>query len=511
MTLLKIEELSVSYQKVEAVKGVSFQIAEGESIGIVGESGSGKSTVVQAIMGLSSGQVTGNIEWMGEKKVGMIFQDPLTSLNPTMRIGDQIAEGMIFQRIATPKEARAKAIELLHLVGIREPEIRFRQYPHELSGGMRQRVLIAMALCCNPRLLIADEPTSALDVTVQAQILDLIKRMRCLFQMSLLLISHDFAVVAHCCESILVMYQGQIVERGSVEEVLHHPRHPYTQMLIHSIPRIDRPKSKPLPAVSYTERNNEPIPYPLIEAKQVSKVFKLGKKTIRAVDRVNLQIQKGEILGLVGESGSGKSTLGRILLGLMTPTEGEVLYETTPVTQLLPRRMQMIFQDPYSSLNPRMTIGAILTEPTHIHGLPNRVDELLDQVGLPLNSKQRYPHEFSGGQRQRIGIARALALNPQFLICDEPISALDVTIQAQIIELLLQLKKELHLTILFIGHDLGAVRYLSDRVAVMHQGKIVETGSADELFTHPRHPYTQILLSSVLKLFPIQTRTKSLI
>lgn len=593
--LLEINNLKVSFslygQELEAVRGISFTLDEGESVGIVGESGCGKSAAVQAITQLSMAhKIEGQIFFQGKnllesteeemrevrgKKIGMIFQDPMSSLNPTMKIGAQIEEGLIHHRIATKKEARAKAIELLQKTEVPYPEERLEQYPHQLSGGMRQRVLIAIAIACNPALLIADEPTTALDVTIQSQILQLLKKRDP--RMGLLLISHDLGVIAEVCDRVLVLYAGKIVEFGSIEQILHTPRHPYTQMLLRSLPHFSFSKREPLHSIegtppnmgnpiegcafsprcplasdvckqtppffgsaacwktgTYIESNpkgqldlpkNNPLnclyidssnkqelqektknlsAQPLVEVKNLTKVYLLGKTNVPAVQNVTFSIEKGEILGLVGESGCGKSSIGKMLLRLIPPTSGTILFQGEDITQnkskSLYKKMQMIFQDPYASLNPRMTIGDSIAEPLIIHKMKNRVDELLELVGLPLNAKGRFPHEFSGGQRQRVGIARALALNPDFIVCDEPISALDVSIQAQIINLLIRLQKELGLTYLFISHDLAMVRYISTRVAVMHRGEFVEIAPTETLYQSPKHPYTRSLLSSIPKL-----------
>lgn len=490
--MLIVEDLKVSFETIYAVQGVSFQVHEGETIGIVGESGSGKTTTFQAITGLIKGIVEGHASFDGGdvpsalgKKIGMIFQSPMSSLNPTMRVGAQIAEGIIFHKLTSKKQALERTLELLTLVGMEDCGLR---YPHELSGGQRQRVAIAIALACNPRLLIADEPTTALDALVQTQILDLIQDIQKKLRMSLILISHDLTMVGQICDRVLVFYNGKIVEQGSAKEILQRPKHPYTQMLLASRRAIKTPFQ---PTTCLMTVNN------------VTKHFPTGKKVFYAVEDVSLDIRKGEVLGLVGESGSGKSTLGKMLLGLIKPDYGEIRFEGAENKNLF-RKIQMIFQDPYSSLNPRMRIEDILAEPTRIHGLPNRVDELLRLVALPPEAKKRYPHEFSGGQRQRIGIARALALNPELLICDEPLSSLDVSIQSQIMKLLLTLKNELGLTLLFISHDLRVVRAIADRIAVMKNGKIVEIGDAEILCENPQHPYTRALFSHVLQKITLQ-------
>lgn len=478
--MLIVKNLNVSFtsqgESTQAVKGISFEIKSGETIGIVGESGSGKTTAFQAITGLlSQATISGLASFEGKdpklalgKQIGMIFQSPMSSLNPTMRIGDQIAEGMIYHGLATKRQAKETAIELLKLVGIHEE--RYNQYPHQLSGGQRQRIAIAIALSCHPKLLIADEPTTALDAIVQEQILQLIQQIQKKFGMSVVLISHDVKLVGKICDRILVFYHGKIVEQGNANEILKHPRHPYTQLLLASSASIQ------------VKKETEYLPW--IEMKNMTKCY----GNFRAVDHVTLSIRKGELLALVGESGSGKSTLGKILLGLISPDYGEITGKTT--------RFQMIFQDPYSTLNPRMRIADILEEPTRIHGKKSRVDELLNLVALPGNMKNRYPHELSGGQRQRVGIARALALDPELIVCDEPVSSLDLTIQAQIIKLLLKLKAELNLTMLFISHDLPMVQKIADRIAVMKEGKILEINTLDQL----KHSYTKELFTFCRKL-----------
>lgn len=480
--MLKVENINVTFtsrgETTHAVKGISFEIKAGETVGIVGESGSGKTTAFQAITGLlPQGTISGSALFDGMdlkaalgKKIGMIFQSPMSSLNPTMRIGAQIAEGMIYHGFATKSWAKKRANELLKLVGI--PEDRARQYPHEFSGGQRQRIAIAIALACNPRLLIADEPTTALDAIVQEQILHLIQEIQKKWGMSLILISHDLKLVGKICDRILVFYNGKIVEQGNAREILTRPNHPYTQVL--------------LAAGSSIQVKKEIEYFSWIEMKNITKFY----RKFKAVDDVTLSIRKGEILALVGESGSGKSTLGKILLGLISPDYGQITCDGKK------KRFQMIFQDPYSTLNPRMCIKDILEEPTRIHGEKSRVDELLNLVSLNLKLKERYPHELSGGQRQRVGIARALALNPELLVCDEPVSSLDLTIQSQIIKLLLKLKVELHLTMLFISHDLPMVQKIADRIAVMKDGKILEINTMDQL----QHPYSKELFTSCRKL-----------
>jgi peptide/nickel transport system ATP-binding protein len=530
--ILKVNNLRVSFmsrdEEFEAVRGVSFEVKKGETLGIVGESGSGKSVTARSIMRLlpspPSFMKEGEILFLGENladktekemesirghDIGMIFQDPMTSLNPTIRIGKQIAESLLKHQKLSKKEAKTQAIELLKLVGIRNSESRYNQYPHEFSGGMRQRVMIAIALACSPTLLIADEPTTALDVTIQAQILNLMKHMQERFGTSIILITHDLGVVAGMCDRVAVMKNGEIVESGTTEEIFENPKHPYTLKLLHALPRLNekkKPKRSPL-ILPGTDSSK-----PLLEVTSLKQYFDLGKgNVLKAVDNISFHIKPGETLGLVGESGSGKSTTGRAILRLNEPTGGEVLYKGIPVNRLsqgemkvMRRHMQMIFQDPYASLNPRFKVLDIIGQALDIHKLADskdarkkRVEELLDMVGLEPSHALRYPHEFSGGQRQRIGIARALAVEPNFIVCDEPLSALDVSIQSQVVTLLEDLQHRLGLTYLFIAHDLSMVKHISDRVAVMYAGKIVELAESEELYSNPQHDYTKSLLSAI--------------
>lgn len=531
--LLKVDNLRVSFisreREFEAVRGVSFEVNKGETLGIVGESGSGKSVTARSIMRLLPSPPSllkdGDIQFLGMDMVGksdkemenirgkdisMIFQDPMTSLNPTIRIGNQMTETMLKHNKDLSKQtAKAEAIELLKLVGIPNPEARYSQYPHEFSGGMRQRAMIAMALSCRPKLLIADEPTTALDVTIQAQILNLMKNMQERFGTSIILITHDLGVVAGMCDRVVVMKDGEIVEKGTTEEIFEQPKHPYTIKLLNALPKLhEKKKAKPAPRISENINPNEP----LLQVRSLKQHFDMGKgNVLKAVDDISFFIKPGETLGLVGESGSGKSTTGRAILRLNEPTAGEILYQGIPVNQLntkemkmMRRHMQMIFQDPYASLNPRFKVLDIIGQALDIHKLVKskaerreRVEELLEMVGLDAAHAMRYPHEFSGGQRQRIGIARALAVEPKFIVCDEPLSALDVSIQAQIVKLLDDLQQRLGLTYLFIAHDLSMVKHISDRVAVMFGGKIVELAESEELYTNPQHEYTKSLLSAI--------------
>lgn len=529
--ILQVQDLSVAFQnreqEIHAVRGVSFVVNPGETLGIVGESGSGKSVTARSIMRLLPSSIaskqSGTIIFLGVdvalysesdmenvrgRHLGMIFQDPMTSLNPTMSIGSQIAESLIKHQDMTAAQAKAEAINMLEMVGIRNSEVRYSHYPHECSGGMRQRVMIAIALACRPALLIADEPTTALDVTIQAQILSVMKHMQREFGTSIILITHDLGVVAGMCDRVLVMKEGEIVEEGSTVELFANPQHPYTLKLLNALPRLHEKKVKSAPFVSPRLADQ----HPLLEVRSLKQHFDLGKGNIvKAVNDISFYIQEGETLGVVGESGCGKSTTGRAILRLHEPTGGDVLYQGMSVNRLsaqemkiVRRHMQMIFQDPYASLNPRWKVIDLIGEALDVHRLVSskqerkkRVEELLDMVGLEPSHAMRYPHEFSGGQRQRIGIARALAVEPKFIVCDEPLSALDVSIQAQIVQLMQELQQSLGLTYLFIAHDLSMVKHISDRVAVMYRGKIVELAESEVLYSNPQHAYTKSLLAAI--------------
>jgi peptide/nickel transport system ATP-binding protein len=511
--LVEVTDLTVAFGSLRAVDGLSFRLEKGAALGLVGESGSGKSTVASALLGLHRGtgaDVGGSVRVAGIDvqeasdadlrllrggKAAMVFQDPLSSLDPYYAIGDQIAEVYRVHTRVSRRAARARAVEVLDRVGIPDAVRRSRSRPHEFSGGMRQRALIAMALACEPDLLIADEPTTALDVTVQAQILDLLHTLREETGLGLLLVTHDVGVAAESVDEILVMRHGRAVEHGPVDTVLSAPTEPYTRDLLGAVPRVDAPRALP-------EASSAPAEV-VLEATGLRREFGRGKRAFAAVDDVSLTIHRGETLGIVGESGSGKTTLGRMLVGLLKPTAGEI----KPGGGVRPD-VQMVFQDPVSSLNPRRSVGESIADPLRARGerdeesIRGRVRELLERVGLEGAHYDRYPHEFSGGQRQRVGIARALAADPRLIVCDEPVSALDVTTQAQVVALLGELQRELGLALVFVAHDLAVVRQVSDRVAVMRRGRIVEQGPADEVYDAPQDPYTKQLLAAVPALDP---------
>jgi len=557
--LLEIQDLSIDFESengvIHAVSNLSLEVNRGEIVALVGESGSGKSVTSLSILRLlpspPAQYPTGKILFREKDaaidllrtsgktlqsirghKIAMIFQEPMTSLNPVMTCGKQVTEALLAHEKLTKPAAKAKAIEWFAKVKLPFPEKMFDRYPHQLSGGQKQRVMIAMAMCCEPSLLICDEPTTALDVTVQKTILELIKELQREEQLGVIFITHDLGVVAEIADRVAILYKGNLLEQGTTKEIFTNPSHPYTKALIACRPAL-HPKGEKLPVVSdfmdgktathtirehvYTKLQNEPfIRVEQLSVKFPTKTNLLGKPLsyFTAVDDVSLHINKGETVGLVGESGCGKTTLGRTLLRLIEPTSGNIFYSETNITTFdkkrlksLRQQVQLVFQDPYSSLNPRLTIGAAIAEPLQVFGIESskkaqqkKVAQLLDQVGLPSAMARRYPHEFSGGQRQLIVIARALALNPSLLVCDESVSALDVSVQAQVLNLLNDLKKELALTMLFISHDLSVVRYMSDRIMVMQAGKIVETGDAEEVYRNPQSDYTRQLLDAIPKL-----------
>ena len=563
--LLKIKNLKIDFLSDDAwrevVHGIDFDVVAGRTLGIVGESGSGKSVSCLSVMHLLNSKVSRvkadavllegmdikgfNEKQMAEvrgKRIAMIFQEPMTSLNPVYRCGQQVSEMIRQHEKVTKQVARDRAIDLFRQVMLPRPEAIYDSYPHELSGGQKQRVMIAMAIACNPQVLIADEPTTALDVTVQKEILKLLRKLQQETGMGMVFITHDLGVVAEIADDVVVMHNGEVLERGTVKEVLEHPQHPYTQGLLACRPPM-RVRLKKLPIVKEflegqwsggkgqilqelqitdEERQqhlkalyaHEPILkvehlriwYPLKRG-----VFGHVYDHVKAVDDVNLEVYEGETLGLVGESGCGKTTLGRSILRLVEPTGGKVSFDGYEVTALngaalraFRKQAQIVFQDPYSSLNPRIRIGEAIAEPLKVHGIEadrkkcrQIVCDLLEQVGLEASHYDRYPHEFSGGQRQRICIARALAVNPRLVICDESVSALDVSVQAQVLNLLNRLKAERHLTYIFISHDLSVVRFMSDRVLVMYNGKPVEYNDADEIFDHPQNDYIKKLIAAL--------------
>lgn len=526
--LVDVSGLTVDFGSVRAVDGLSFTLEAGGALAVVGESGSGKSASAYALLGLHRGtgaRVGGTVRVAGTDvnaaddaglralrgaKAAMVFQDPLSSLDPYYPIGDQIAEVHRVHHRVSRKAARARAVQVLDRVGIPDAACRSRLRPHEFSGGMRQRALIAMALACEPRLLIADEPTTALDVTVQAQILDLLHDLRQETGMGLLLVTHDVGVAAESVDEVLVMRGGREVERGPVAPVLGSPREAYTKELLAAVPRVETRRVVPVPPPRTAEDS-----VPLLEAVGLRREFGRGSGKVAAVGGVSLAVHAGRTLGIVGESGSGKTTLGRMLVRLLDPTAGRLRYGGTEIGSLsekelrpFRRELQMVFQDPVASLNPRRSVGESVADPLRAAGerdegrVRDRVGALLERVGLDPAHFERYPHEFSGGQRQRIGIARALAADPKVIVCDEPVSALDVTTQAQVVALLAELQQELSIGLVFIAHDLAVVRQVSDRVAVMRGGLIVEQGPADEVYGDPRDPYTKQLLAAVPALDP---------
>jgi len=557
--LLSIKNLSIDFHTessiTKALKNITIEINSGEVVALVGESGSGKSITALSILQLlpsppakyTSGEIifteeNNSIDLLKRSrhemqnirgnKIAMIFQEPMTSLNPVLTCGSQIQEALIQHKKINKREAKKQTLEWFDKVKLPTPSNMYDRYPHQLSGGQKQRVMIAMAMCCEPSLLICDEPTTALDVTVQKTILQLLKELQQQSNMGIIFITHDLGVVAEIADRAVVMYKGEIVEQNSVKEIFFNPQHAYTKALLACRP-VNHERGKRLPIVSdfmevsITEKKQEtPTEKKGPSTDNVLKVENLSvwfptKKTIfgktltytKAVDDVSFDLYKGETLGLVGESGCGKTTLGRTLLRLIEPTSGKIIYNGIDLTakkrdeiRALRKEMQIIFQDPYSSLNPRITIGSAIAEPLKVHDINStekqrrdKVADLLEKVDLKAEHFNRYPHEFSGGQRQRIVIARALALNPSFIICDESVSALDVSVQAQVLNLLNDLKKEFGFTIIFISHDLSVVRYISDRIMVMNKGKIEETGAADSVYFNPQSDYTKRLIASIPK------------
>ncbi len=555
MSFLKIKNLSVDYkmrkETVYAAKNVNIEVNKGEILGLVGESGSGKSTVGNAIINLidepgkvSSGSVmlgnlnihenTKNIIKFRGKKIGLIFQDPQTSLNPILTIGDQLIETIQTHLYLSKEDAKSKAINLLKEVGIKDAEKRFDNYPHQFSGGMRQRVVISLSLCCEPELLIADEPTTALDVSIQSQILDLIKKLTKERNLAVILITHDMGVIAETANRVAVMKNGNVIEIGLTKDILINPKEVYTKSLVSSVPPTNKKISRFVIIEKENKNNKETnikilnrwtkkniIEQDLIKIKNLSKSFddnfftESSKNSVMAVDNVSFNIREGESFGLVGESGSGKSTIAKMIVNLYKPSEGEIFFDNICITKIkqnsemmkFRKQIQMIFQDPYSSLNSRLKVKDIISEPIKLHNpsintkdLDSYIFDLLESVELTQNSADRYPHEFSGGQRQRISIARALATQPRLLVCDEPTSALDVSIQAQILNLLKDIQEQLNLTILFISHDLPVVRQMCDRIGVLKDGKLCEVSNTEELFLKPRHTYTKELLHLMPKI-----------
>ncbi|MET0813281.1 MAG: ABC transporter ATP-binding protein [Microbacterium sp.] len=540
--LLQVRDVAVEFQTldgpVHAVEAVDLDIAAGETLAIVGESGSGKSTTAMATIGLlpGNGRVTrGSILFEGQdlvgapesvmrtirgRSIGLVPQDPMSNLNPVSKIGTQIAETLLAHGLATRKDVDRKVVETLAAAGLPNAEERAKQYPHEFSGGMRQRALIAIGLACNPKLLIADEPTSALDVTVQKTILDQLDRMTTELGTAVLLITHDLGLAAERASRVVVMNRGRIVEQGPARQILEDPQQPYTQALVKAAPSVAavrlRPEAFRRPAATVAPVDEGPAastaPDNIVEFENLTKVFKIrGKKEdFVAVDDVSLAIPRGETVAIVGESGSGKTTTARMLLKVIEPTSGTIRFEGQDVTTLkggalrdFRQKVQPIFQDPYSSLNPMFTIERIIEEPLAFYKRGSskertaRVKKLLDDVALPTSMMSRYPSELSGGQRQRVAIARALALEPELIVCDEPVSALDVLVQDQVLTLLRDLQGEYGLSYLFISHDLAVVRLISDYVCVMKDGKLVEAATSEEIFTNPRDPYTRNLLASI--------------
>ena len=545
--ILNVSNLSTAFQSdygsKQALKNISFKINEGEVLALVGESGSGKTVTSLSIMGLLPNNAyiqEGNINLIDKKNnqvnilkltdekhnlirgndISMVFQEPMTCLNPTMTIGDQIVEVILNHKKISKTKAVKEMIDLLGLVEIPDPTQRAREYPHQLSGGMRQRVMISIALACTPKLIIADEPTSALDVTIQAQLLQLLMKLKnsIVSKTSILFITHDLGIVRELADRVIVMYQGEIVEEGKVKDVFDNPKHSYTTNLIQSLPefKLEERKLTKKDDNKQTKVDDNEI---ILKIENLFKEFPVEKgffkesnETVKAVQNISLNVKKNEVLGLVGESGSGKSTLGKSIIKLLQPSRGKIYFNNENISEYsnkqmikIRQKMQMIFQDPFASLNPRKNILDTLIEPILVHNLMkkneaiNYIKEIINDVGLPIESLRRFPHEFSGGQRQRIGIARALVLKPEFIVADEPVSALDVSIQAQVLNLLEKLKKTYNLTMIFISHDLSVIEFFCDKVAVMYLGHIVEIAPVSKLFNSPKHSYTRALLSAVPK------------
>ncbi len=546
--ILDVRGLSVSFQtqdgRVEAVKKLDFDVARGECLGLVGESGSGKSQTVLAAMGLTAanGIVEGSIRFDGVEmtgldrkqlndirgaKVAMIFQDPLTSLTAHMTVGAQMAEVLARHKKLKGAEAEARIVEWLERVRIPEARRRLHQFPHELSGGMRQRVMIASAMLCEPQLLLADEPTTALDVTVQAQVLDLMDELKRETGAGLVLITHDMGVIARMADRVVVMRHGEAVERGNVDDVFAAPKHEYTRMLLDAMPRMDRVDRGSRPSIGAAPANDVE---PILKVDDLHVTFPVHvpgglfghRVPLRAVDGVSFSLRPGETVGVVGESGCGKSTLARGVLKLLDPSSGSVAWLGRNIAdasrkemQPLRQDLQIVFQDPLASLDPRMTIGQSIAEPLSVFrpdmsgkAKEDAAREMMVRMGLDAAMVNRYPHELSGGQNQRVGIARAMILKPKLVVCDEAVSALDVSVQAQILDLLIDLQKEFGLAIMFISHDLSVVREICHRVMVLYLGRVVETASREELFSNPRHPYTRALLSAVPSPDPVRERNK---
>ena len=567
--LLSILNLSIRFDTpagpVDALQDVSIQVARNEIVAIVGESGSGKSVTSLSVLQLlaspparivqgeivfsADGETSENLLQLPAEKIralrgnqiAMIFQEPMTSLNPVFTCGEQVTEAIRLHKKISAAAARQQTLQLFQKVKLPQPDVLFQRYPHQLSGGQKQRVMIAMAISCNPALLIADEPTTALDVSVQKSILLLLKELQQQYGMGIIFITHDLGVVAEIADRVVVLYKGRVMEQGSTAAVLHAPQHPYTKALLACRPVLHQKgerlpvvsdfmqtdqqgnflqKVKVTPAVAVKEHATEIAPVPLLEVQHLNvwfankrKLFAQQQPLTRAVDDVSFDVYKGETIGLVGESGCGKTTLGRTMLRLIKPTGGRILFNQQDLAlqsrvdlRRLREKMQLVFQDPYSSLNPRIKIGDALLEPLAVHGLlrndKQRKDKaiaLLEKVDLKADHFNRYPHQFSGGQRQRIVIARALVSDPGFLVFDEPVSSLDVSVQAQVLNLLNDLKKEFGFTAVFISHDLGVVHYISDRIMVMNKGRIIEEGPADQVFHNPRSAYTQQLIQAILK------------